>query len=604
MNALQGALRRGFLRWESGAVGAVSIAILWALAVTASLRWSLVYIVGFALTLGVATALARSLDRVLFICVAALPVVGFLFLLTERSGTTFGGDRQWGAGLFLYCALVIVVGYLWRRQDRPGDLELATRLGLGISTLLAIAIWWRIDFRADLLPLLITPEDNAAWYGLVSSITASESIAGFGTGLGPIVPLIQGIQLSAAASGIPYLNAPFTAYALVFMLLPVAVGVLLSGFLGRTRWWYPVALIVLMSWAFMLPFGLYTQGHLSATIAGVFLLLGLGLLIRTDTGLWRLIVGSLILVALPLAWFPIAPVSAFLLLILLVQHWKRGTSNERRVAGAIGVLFGVAVVVRIAGVLSTPGDGLGAVVGQIRSLFSAVGGTVTLSQGTLLFLVALILGLALLRNTETAQERRAMIVVGGVVASLVGVYVLAGILGADLSGYGVTKLTFVVGSALYVLVLAMVLGSARDRRSFAIAALGLLLAAFFLGNAGQMLNRAWPGQPAHPRWYGTVLGVVEQQRAEGDARPIACFSNDPLEAYTCTRWSAALSGRSFETADYRTSVLSPAAAAETARILVENGELRDADVIFIDPPNPDMPYSLVLDQAAGRKFGN
>jgi hypothetical protein len=105
-----------------------------------------------------------------------------------------------------------------------------------------------------------------------------------------------------------------------------------------------------------------------------------------------------------------------------------------------------------------------------------------------------------------------------------------------------------------------------------------------------------------PAWLH-ALQAIKQERGEA-TRPVACFSNDKLAAYFCTRWGAGLTtGDPEPFLGYRLSVANGVDPTPALDQLIDSGALAESDVIVLDAPDDAHPWAWKLIENAGTVFG-
>lgn len=599
------------LSWPAGSRVAEIVSVGTGLAlfvgIGLALAWSPAFIALGALAFGLTTWLVRSLARAVACLFATIGLtaaaIGGCVLLSD--GLLASLHVTWAWFAYAWWAILILVAVLVRRTGPDRDYGLAELVGAWFGLLVALSILRKIDYSTSLLRLLVNLEDNEAWVGLLTQIQSVDAIgpgfAGQFDGRGPVIATILALLGEFQQSSIPPYNAAFSAWALAVLLTPLAATSLLRR--CGTRGALPLAAFagILIAWAFRVPFLLFlSYGHLTATWAFLFLLVGAAIL-SFDTsraGLTPMTAG--LIFAAGTVWYPIFPLGV---LGLVYVGWRTWRAREGWTSAAAMALIGVLLVVLVALMAKTvgivgapPGVNLG-----VSTLYAAQGGTATF-DGTLQFLVLIALVLIALvpavRRPKMIEGlwRTMVVAVAYAGAVFAGAYLVkAG------AGYGPTKVWFILGFAVTVGLVAVAPRFRMPPQAVLAVALALSMGSLFYGGAGDLLSRAWPGGGTDPVWLPAVQNVAAS--SGGSSRPVACFSNDKYVGYLCTRWGAGLTtGDALPFLFYRLHVAGEQDPTEEINKLIADGSLAKSDVIMMDQPDEGHAWGWTLIEGAERVY--
>jgi hypothetical protein len=297
-------------------------------------------------------------------------------------------------------------------------------------------------------------EDNAAWVGLTRGVASQASVGpGINGALGPVIPTILGLLHEFQRAGIPTYNATFSAYALVVFCIPIVVASLLVGKIGFKPLAAAAFVLMLIAWAYRVPFLLFASyGHLSAIRAVLFLIGLVVFFMRARKSTATLFVGMGLALAVGTVWFSIAALGMGAAGAVLVITWS-GIGRYARALGIAGFVVVTYVLVRQLPV--SAGDNPAIPHETFSSLYAAQGGTASIDATLFVVILIGVAGLSWL-GARFGRElsRTSTLAICGVLyigAVYVGAYALrVGV------GYGPTKVAFVVGSVVLVLLLSAV----------------------------------------------------------------------------------------------------------------------------------------------------
>jgi hypothetical protein len=584
------------------ALSTLTAAVL-ASAIAIGLHWSFVWGVLTVVLLSASTLAAQSVGRAVISGLAAIGVVATVIwlLVAVSPGTTGSLHVTWTVVVIAFGLLMFVFACTWRAIDARPSYSLAEVLAAWIGIAFAVRLYVQMDYQSSLLRLLVHVEDNAAWVSLTRDVASGTTVGpGIHGALGPVIPTLLGLLHGLQAPGVPTYNATFSAYALAVFILPVVVAALLVGRLRLPMLGIAGFTLVLIAWAYRVPFLLFASfGHLSA-IWAVVLLVGLSVFfLRASQSRATLAIGLGLALAVGGIWFPIAPLGIAAIWVVLAMTWSGMGTALRVAAGVVALISTYALASQIpvaeGGDPTVPQE-------SFSSLYAAQGGTATL-DATLL-LVALV-GVALLgwlsANRGGELSRASTLTICGVlyVAAVYGgaYFLRVGI------GYGPTKVAYVIGSVLIVVLIAAMPRIELPAR-VAVSILAVLaFGSLIYGGGSDIASRSWPGDPPPPPWLEPLERVVDQV-GESSVAPIGCVSSSKWSSYLCTRWGAALtSGGDGTFLAYRLAVANDLDVGPAVDDLASRGLLAKSDVIVVDEPrNSDAP-AWVLIADAGRVFG-
>jgi len=513
----------------------------------------------------------------------------------------------WGAMFVAWWLVAVACAVGFRFAQVEKDFALAELLACLVSVIIAAIVASKIDFHSDLLFYIVGLEDNAAWVGLSTQAAAASSAGPFigGGSIGPIMPLLMGLMGSSQQPGVPTSNAVFALYTLAIVLTPLVASALLRNLAGKPRLPVLAFAAIVFAWVFVVPALLYSNfGHLSATWAFLSLLLVISFMAFDRVTIWSIPAGLGVTLFLGGAWFPIAPLAGCAVIVLC---WQAVRGRGRAARSTVIVLLSLAALafalqLRNSGVaVGSDASNLG---DSLRALYAATGGTAVFDSVLLVLALGGVVALAFYQPRDADPRSRILRILLAIVAYLIAVYAVSSLLKTGTGSYGVVKLTYIVGMATVVTLIAIVPRFGIQRRPLLAVILVLGLGSFVYGGAGQLLQRTWPGTGGYPSWLKPVTAAVKSQRA-GQARPIVCFSQDIMSSYLCTRWAGALTkaGDGAFLA-YRLELVSTSSVSrKTIKALLRSGTIRESDVVFFSGPTEAEPYGMTLLEAGGRVFG-
>lgn len=575
------------------------------IAVGSALSWELRYVIGSAVAMATATWLANSVARAVWCAFGAIGLLAAAAAVVQALHEPLFASLhiEWRFVVWFWLALVILLALALRRARQAEAHGLPELIACWTGIVAALAIARRLDFSQSLLPYLVHVEDNEAWVGLTTQIhTAAALGPGFsGNGLGPVTPVVLGLLSQFQLSSVPYFNAAFAAYALAIILTPLVV----AGLLGRLR--HVGALtavaftVIAFGWAFRVPFLLFASyGHLSATLAFLFLLAGIAVLaIEDSTGIAAPVAGGIVFAA-GATWFPLIPVA---LVALGAVGWIAYRRGGRGRVGAIALVVALSILLVYQGAdmfgLGAGGSLEGAKEG-LGAMYASQGGTAAL-DGVLQVLVLVgLVGAAFITSPPPIFSR--LWRCAAVAVSYVGVVFAGSYAMKHGLGYGPTKLWFIIGSSVAIVLVAMVPALRMSPRARVACVIALGMGAFIFGGMGDLLARTWPGGQTTPVWLAPVTAVASQDRGT-QSSPLGCFSNDKYAAYFCTRWAGGLTpSGAVPFLDYRVQVVNEVDPTQEIDGLVADGDLARSDLIVLDLPDAAHPWGWTMIQHAGRVF--
>lgn len=605
---IEAAVRRALL-WDPDGRGAVWLAIraltmlVLVVAVGRALGWGAVQLAFVAAMAMITLWATRSIVGVITSAFAAIGVIGAIIAWILAVDATLGASLHltWPVIGVVWSLVTVGLGLAARRAQWPiydGVLDLPAAW---LATLIAAAIGLRLDFASSMLQYLVHVEDNEAWVSMTTQIHASPTIGpGFtGTGLGTVTPLLLGLLGEAQNAGIPYYNAAFSAYALIIVLTPIAVaGLFLGG--GSQRVLVTLAFLgAAIGWALQVPFHLFAGfGHLSAILVFFFILLAVGVIASPPGGLAKALWLTAMLFAIGMIWFPLIPL-ALAGIVITVNIVVRG-SGRWPVAAALALLvvFAGSLAHQGASFLGLwSGGGLGGARSAVDAMYASQGGTATLDAVLQVIIVLGVVGAAFVKGGDVYQRiwRCACAGIGYVLLVFAGSYVAK-----QPIAYGPTKLWFIFGFAVAVLLIALLARVSLTGRATVTVLIALYFGSLLFGGTGALLSRSWPGGGSQPTWLPAVTAVVNQ----GADRPIACLSNDKYAAYFCTRWAGGLSTAGSGTfLDYRIQIMNELDPTAEVDAIVARGDLAEAAVIMLDQPDAANSWARTLIDGAGSVYG-
>ena len=595
-------------RLERGAwllVRVVSSAAL-LMAIGVALSWDMRFLVGGALAIAAATWLTNSVARSIWCAFGAIGLLAAGAALIQALHASLFDTLhiEWRFVAWAWFAAIVLLALSFRRARQTDAHGVSELIACWVGIAAALAISLRLDFAQSLLPYLVHVEDNAAWVSLTTQVHSAVTLGpGFsGTGLGPVNPMLLGLLAELQTSSIPYFNAAFSAYAVAVILTPLVV----AGLLGRLR--HRGALVVAaftavaFGWAYHVPFLLFASfGHLSATLAFLFLVAGIAMLAVEDSTAIAAPVSGGIIFAAGATWFPLIPVA---LVGLGVVGWIAYRSGHgRRLVATIALVAALWLLLAFQAAdlfgIGSGGSLAGAKAG-LGAMYSSQGGTASLDSVLQVLVLAGLVGAAFISSPPVIVSRLwrcTAAIVAYVAVVFGGSYLMKFGL-----GYGPTKLWFVIGFAAATVLVIMIARLPIAPRAIGACLIALTMGAFVFGGMGELLARTWPGGGLHPVWLVPVTAVAAQDQASAP-HSLTCFSNDTLATYLCTRWAAGLTtGRDKPFLDYRLQVINGVDPTKEIGALASGGALGRSDLIVLDLPDGAHLWGWTLIERAGRVF--
>ena len=564
--------------------------------------WSLIYILIAAAGFAACTWLARSLSRALISVVAALGVLAGLLGLGSRFSpellTSLG--INWSLVFVAWWLLALAGAAAYRRSNVEPDFGIAEMIGCGLGIAMAISVAIKLDFHSDLIGYMLQAEDNDAWLSLATHIAASDSVgATFSGNSGIVVPLMLGLLHTAQQATDPTPNAVFAAYSLGIMLSPLAATTLLRGVDNQRRLVIAAFAALVIVWAYHAPAILYSNfGHLAVLWCLLGLLLTISFAMFDRLLPWVLPVGLALVFFVGGGWFPIAA------LMMGIAVWFCWPFAKR--LGPIGTGVGVAALLVTAAILSvqaasiglTPGGSQGTI-DTLKGLLGATGGTASVDPLILVAALGGVVGLSVASVRRGPPVDGALFIMLGLVAYLTAVYALSYALQTGVA-YGITKMTFLLMSAVIVVLIAVIPRFNVPARPMAaiitVLAFGSFLSA---GGGADLLARTWPGEPRNPVFLAPLQTIAKSQNP-ANPRPIACFSADPMQAYQCTRLAESFTTAGDQFSGLRTAAVTGGDVVAQVTALRKTGVLERSDLLILTPLT--LPWGQQFFNDAGRVF--
>ncbi len=567
-----------------------------------ALRWSPEYIIVAALSLALTTFFTRVISRTVAALIASIGLVALVYAvgvgLLPTVGLAFHVPLA-GATIAVWI-IAPLIGFSASRTGTREESNLVDIVACWLAIAMAAIIFIKIDYTAYLLRLLIHVEDNQAWALLTTQMHATPSLAGYGT-LGPVMQVLEGFLLEQQRSGLSPYNSTFSAYALAMILVPVAVA---GGFRSgssrsglRALAFFVVAVLLVFGQASVL-FSNY--GHLSAIWFFIALIAMGGLLAFEITALASLplIVGTAAFAGA--VWFPAAPLSIVVIVVIGYRLWRGSSVRTRIVLGVTATACVFALFLQLRLVLGLAnGGGLGVLRDGLTSVYASQGGTATLNALVGVVLLIAFVALSLLAGRLDVESRRILNFVAMLVGYTAAVWIGANLL-KSLSGYGPVKVEYLAGWVAVVMLIAVGARVQIGWRGSAAVLVALLMFGLGHGDIARTLQRAWPGQGSDPVW---LTAIQKAMPVEGGTRPVGCFSNDKWAAYFCTRWAGGLTSAGDGLfLSYRLQVVNEQDPAGVVAALITQGLMQQSDVIVLDSPDAAHPWGWDMIAHAGRVY--
>jgi len=572
-----------------------------------ALSWELRFVVGGAVAMAAATWLANSVTRALWCAFGAIGLLAAAAAAVQALHAPLFATLhiEWRFVAWAWLAMIVLLAAALRRAWQLEPYGVPELVACWTGVIAAGAIAHRLDFSQSLLPYLVNVEDNEAWVGLTTQIhTAAALGPGLNwNGLGPVTPTVLGLLAQFQVSSVPYFNAAFAAYALAVILTPLVV----AGLLGRLRHLGALAsavfTVIVFGWAYHVPFFLFASfGHLSATLAFLFLLAAIAILAMEDSVPLTVPIAGGVIFAAGATWFPLIPVAIAALCVVGWIAYRRSGGRERFMVLGLVAVLSVLLAYQGAGMFGLgQGGSFGGIKDGLGAMYASQGGTATL-DGVLQVLVLMGLVGASFVSSPLPIFYRLWRCAGAVVAYVALVFAGSYAMKYGL-GYGPTKLWFIGGFAAAIVLVAMVPRLRMPPRALVACVVALAMGSFIFGGMGDLLSRTWPGGQTHPVWLAPVTAVAALDQGTA-TQSLGCFSNDKYAAYFCTRWAAGLTpGGSASFLNYRVQVISEVDPTQEIAGLVAGGDLAHSDLIMLDLPDAAHPWGWTLINNAGRVYG-
>ena len=568
-----------------------------------ALVWQPQVIVLGAVSFGLATWLARSLVRALMALVATFGLLGagmtlLLAVSTELPATL---HLQWTWFAYAWWGAFVLVAAGFRVAKVEPEFGLAELVGCWFAILSALRMSRRISYDNDLLTLLVHVEDNQAWVGLTTRVSAEKVMGTAFDYLGPVMPLMLGLLHEFQRSWPSEHNSTFSAYALAILITPLAAVGLYRRVAAHGAWVKVAFTGLLILWAYEVPLLLFASyGHLSAIWAFIFLLIGVSYLVFERTSSWASVVGAGLCLAFGSVWFPLIPLAAAVLVVVFVLGW-----HSRGIRGNVGiglvVLLGItSLYEQLTAVIGAgAGDGFRGVETALLPLYAAKGGTAAIDSVLLALAVLGVVAVSfLLKRSEVfvaGYWKAGLALIAYVTAVFGGSYYLK----VEI-GYGPTKIAFICGFVVVMALIAIVMRLAMPQKSVLAVFMALALGSFIYGGAGAILARSWPGPGSTPIWLSPIEKVASGQATP---KPIGCFSNQSFDAYMCTRWAGGLTPSGDGAfLDYRLNVINEIDPSASIDAMIKAGTLKESDLIVLEEPDAAHAWGWRLIRDAGTVF--
>ena len=572
----------------------------------AALHWALPFTLCAAAAFAGATWLTRSIFRALICLVAAIGLASAAMTIL----LAFGPDvparlgMQWSWLAYAIWVIMVACAAGFRCRPPARRLGVAELVGVWIAIATALRIVKRVDYQGDLLRYLVHVEDNQAWVGLTTQVSAQDSLGtGFGY-LGPVVPMLIGLLHTFQQSTLPMYNATFSAYALAVIIVPIVAAGLIGVLPQRGAIATTVFAVLMMLWVYQVPYLLFgTYGHLSAMWAFLVLLLIASLIAIDEPTPWLLPVTCGLAIAGGAMWFPLTALGVVAVIVFGVRAWCGASLIGKLLVVGASLLSVWCLYKQLKDVVGAgASDGVSQLGSALTPLYAAKGGTAMIDGPLFLVVLLLLFGLGLVVSRFDAVSNRWWLMGLGLVAYVAAVFAGSYYLKVDI-GYGPTKVAFICGFAALVIVIVIALRQPLPRRAVFALVLVLFMASFVYGGAGSVLSRAWPGGGTAPIWLEPIEAVSAQQTSE-TPRPIGCFSNQIYDSYACTRWASGMTlAGDGPFLDYRLSVINEGDTAGAVQAMVDGGALGGADLVLLDLPAADNAWGWQLIANAGRVYG-
>jgi hypothetical protein len=571
-----------------------------------ALHWEPVFTVCAASAFAVSTYLARSIARALMCFVAALGLVAgaMTILLAVGPDVPAAVGIRWS--WLAYAIWLVMLGCAWgfRHAQLERRFGIAELVGAWIAIATALRMLKRIDYHGDLLRYLVHVEDNQAWVGLTTQVSAHDSLGnGFGY-LGPVIPTLIGLLHTFQQSDIAMYNATFSAYALAVILVPIIAAGLVGVLPFRGTIATATFAVLMMLWVYQVPYLLFgSYGHLSAMWAFLLLLL-VGSLLAIDDLTPRLLPVALGLVMAGGAmWFPLTALGCAVVVVVTVRVFRGARPRHKAVTLVASLVALWCLYKQLKDVVgSGASEGVSHLQSALTPLYAAKGGTAAIDGPLFLAILLILLGLGVLASRLDYVSVRWWRWSLGLVAYIAVIYAGSYYLKVDI-GYGPTKVAFICGMASLIGVLVIAVRQPLPQRAVYALMIVLFMASFVYGGGGAVLARSWPGGGVDPIWLKPIETVSAEQSPD-DPRPIGCFSNQVYDSYACTRWASGmtLSGDG-PFLDYRLSVINQGDSAGAVKAIVDGGALADSDLIVLELPSEANAWGWDLIAHADRVYG-
>jgi hypothetical protein len=590
-----------------GLISGLSVGVAF-ITVGVALGWEWQFVALAVLSMVASTLAARSISRAVLCLLGAIALAAAILslLIQIDDGLPASVGLSWTLIAYAVWPIAVALSLLVRRSRSTATFGIAELVGTAATCLLAIPLARRVDLSTDLIPYVLRYEDNAGWVGIVTQLISDDAPGPGLRGFGPLVPTLLGVLGVWQADGLPMYNVVFAAFMFLILLTPmIAVG-LLRGIRNRGALVSGAFAAVLILWALRLPFDLYaTYGHLTAVLAFVLILGTVSMAQERIDSIWLVPLTVLLVFAVGAAWFPIIPLALVGLVLVAIAVFRQLDGRARIVGFAVVAAGAVPLLLQLLG--DTFGLGHGASPGGVRDtvtgLYAAQGGTAAL-DGVLQ--LAVLVGIGSVPFLPWARERaiqRPWILMLAGAVYVFAVYAGSSYLRVSI-GYGPTKLWFVAGWAVIVVLVSLPARMPLPPRTAVGILVALALGSMFYGGAGAFTARTFYGTPDTPDWFAGAAVMASAERASSKPHPLACFANDNFQTYRCTRWAASLSNAGDNGfINYRLQIVNGIDPAGEISHLRETGVLKDSWLLLVDEPDADHAWAWPLIAGAERVYG-
>lgn len=535
------------------------------------LGWTAVSTVAVALLCAGLSWLGRGLASLLVAIVVTLSTLAAVFRVTMLVGSPIW-DLRWLEPL----AILGTAGILWgvRRLgaagwSRQGMASVVLEVLSGVASL--AAGWGCVHRTASNLAssILLSSEDNSAWLNVVQHAKTSSGVSAVtvvpAKAYGPVVDVLMAFVRSGTRGPVPKtVAASHTADAvLAAHLLLIASAPIIAAVLVRRTTQYRRPLLTALAWFTVtaaLEFynlTLPVYGFLTGGLALLMLVLVCSLVppLRLNAGRPRPVFAWLAAAALlygaGASWLPLIPLGVLALLVWYAAVALPALALGPWVRVRAAILLGLPILGCVAALYAQYHDVVGPLGGG-SNLYNMGGGTPSTTDVLTATAAAIVLGMPFVHGIGQAGRTRRRSVrapLGWLATYVIFLTLLNGWETKAPPQYGSIKLLYLSVGAIVALGVAELFASpVVGRRSINVAAT-LLVATLFVnvvesGPAYAAATAHWPLPGPAYKWIPPIDQLVT---APGrimciNPSPVADLSQDPLQAYICTRWVSSLQG--------------------------------------------------------------